>query len=104
MPCWVLSVTLSDLNVALLIVLAVAVAFFLFGAWKTLESHRAKVTTGREGLIGQTGKAISDLEPEGQVEVRGEIWRAVAVGKSIREGSRVAVVEEKDLTLYVRES
>jgi len=95
---------LSDVNTSVMIVTAAVVIFLLFGAWKALQSHRAKPTTGREGLIGQVGKALSSLDPEGQVEVRGEIWRAVAVGGNLGKGSRVVVVDEKDLTLYVRES
>ena len=94
----------SDVNTSLVLVTAALVVFLLFGAWKAVQSHRSKPTTGREGLIGQVGEALSDLVPEGQVEIRGEIWRALAVGGSLGKGSRVVVVDEKDLTLYVRKS
>jgi membrane-bound serine protease (ClpP class) len=93
---------LKDVNTAVMVVTAAVIIFLLFGAWKALQSHRVKPTTGREGLIGQTGEAITDLEPVGQVEVRGEIWRAEAVGENLKKGSRVIVIDEKDLTLYVR--
>jgi membrane-bound serine protease (ClpP class) len=93
---------LGDVNTSVMVVTAAVIIFLLFGAWKALQSHRQQPTTGREGLIGQTGRAISDLDPEGQVEVRGEIWRAVAVGDALTRDSRVIVIDEKGLTLYVR--
>ncbi len=92
----------EDVDTAVMVVTAAVVVFLLFGAWKALQSHRTRPTTGREGLIGQAGKTVSDLDPQGQVEIRGEIWRAVAVGDTLAKGSRVVVIDEKDLTLYVR--
>ena len=93
---------LEDVNTAVMVVTAAVVIFLLFGAWKALQSHRTTPTTGREGIVGQVGLAISDLDPDGQVEVRGEIWRATAVGENLARGTRVTVIDEKDLTLFVR--
>jgi len=95
---------LKDVNTAVMVVTAAVIIFLLFGAWKALQSHRVKPTTGREGLIGQVGEAITELDPAGQVEVRGEIWRAEAVGGNLNTGTRVVVIDEKDLTLYVRQA
>ena len=94
---------LQDVNTAVMVVTAAIIIFLLFGAWKALQSHRVKPTTGREGLIGQTGVAITELDPDGQVEIRGEIWRAEAVGGNLEKETRVVVIDEKDLTLYVRQ-
>jgi membrane-bound serine protease (ClpP class) len=33
----------------------------------------------REGMIGETGSAVTDLAPEGKVFVHGEYWNAVAL-------------------------
>ena len=41
-----------------------------------LRARRNKVTTGAQGMIGQSGVARSPLAPSGQVTVMGEIWNA----------------------------
>ena len=99
---WLLLFQMTEVNTAVMVVAAAIIIFLLFGAWKALQSHRTKPTTGREGIIGQTALALTDLEPGGQVELRGEIWRATAVGGNLAEGTRVVVIDEKDLTLFVR--
>jgi membrane-bound serine protease (ClpP class) len=42
--------------------------------WLRLRNVRS--LTGEEGLIGATGRAISDCAPDGQVLVKGQIWKA----------------------------
>jgi membrane-bound serine protease (ClpP class) len=52
-----------------------------------LRSHLDRVTTGEAGMIGMTGRADTELAPEGTVFIRGELWRArirVAAGESVR--------------------
>jgi len=65
-----------------------------------LRARRAKVETGSEGMIGQTGTAITELTPAGKVLVHGEYWDAVslkpaAVGASIR----VTAIDKLKLTV-----
>lgn len=52
---------------------------FLFSI--ALRARRNKVVTGAEGMIGQTGLAVGELNPSGTVLVRGEYWRALAAGR-----------------------
>jgi len=92
----------SVLNTSFVVVTIAVVIFMLFGAWKAFQSHKQRPTTGKEGLIGRSGIAITDLDPEGQVELQGEIWRATAVDGSLPKDSRVVVVDERGLTLLVR--
>lgn len=54
-----------------------------------LRSHNDRVTTGKAGMIGMTGRANTELAPEGKVFIRGELWRArasirIAAGESVR--------------------
>jgi membrane-bound serine protease (ClpP class) len=64
-------------------------------------SKRRRSTTGAEGLVGAVGVAVTPCEPEGQVRVEGELWRAVCA-EGAKPGDRV-VVERVDagLTLIV---
>ena len=52
------------------------------------------------GLVGQTGVARGALEPEGQVSVQGELWRAVA-DRPLADGTPVKIVDVQGLTLRV---
>lgn len=63
-------------------------------------SKRRKATVGVETLVGKTGVAASDLWPEGQVRVGGEIWRARCAG-GCDSGTRIVVRSVDGLTLVV---
>src|SRR5207302_6519412 len=55
-----------------------------------LRARRNRVTTGREGMIGEIGIARTQLEPAGKVFVHGELWNAVAK-TTVPPGARVRV-------------
>ena len=64
-------------------------------------SKRRRATTGAEGLVGRVGVVVVACDPEGYVQVEGELWRA-----SCEEGAGVGeqvVVErvESGLMLVV---
>jgi membrane-bound serine protease (ClpP class) len=65
-----------------------------------VRARRNKVETGVEGMIGQTGEALTPLAPEGKVFVRGEYWNAVAL-HPVAAGARVKVTAIDRLTLTV---
>jgi membrane-bound serine protease (ClpP class) len=65
-----------------------------------LVAQRRKAVTGEAGMIDALGVARTDLDPEGKVMVRGEIWDARAQGK-ILKGTRVRVRGFDGLTLLV---
>ena len=65
-----------------------------------LAAQRRKAVTGQAGMIDALGVAQTDLDPEGKVMVRGEIWDAHATGK-ILKGKRVRVRGLDGLTLLV---
>ena len=69
-----------------------------------LRAQRRAVITGRESLGGQSGIAVSDFNPAGQVQAAGELWSADAVDGSgkIRRGDRVEVVRVEGLRLKIR--
>jgi membrane-bound serine protease (ClpP class) len=65
-----------------------------------MRAHRRKVDTGPEGMIGETGAAITPLEPEGKIFVHGEYWDAVA-SQPVPAGARVRVIAMERLKLTV---
>jgi len=81
-------------------VVVVSAAFFLFALIMVVRAHRRRPTTGKEGLIGRIGVATVDLKPEGVVEIRGELWNAVA-DEQIKAGEKVQVKEMDGMKVKV---
>jgi len=71
--------------------------FLLSLAWRARQN---KVETGREGMIGQVGAAITELKPDGKVFVHGEYWDAVST-LPLPAGARVRVTAIERLKLTV---
>jgi membrane-bound serine protease (ClpP class) len=83
-------------------VVAATAGIFVFAVSAGVKAQRRRPATGAEGLLGEAGVVRAVLAPEGQVLVRGEIWRAVAAdGTPVGEGERVRVVGIDGLTLRV---
>jgi membrane-bound serine protease (ClpP class) len=81
--------------------LAFAAIFLVLGRL-ALTAQQTKPVTGMEGMLGATGRALSDIDPEspGQVALRGEIWRATSA-VPLRAGTTVRVGGLSGLTLHV---
>ena len=85
------------------VALAIALIFIIL-VWLVVRTHKGRVRTGREGLVGEKGLAVTDLELEGRVFVHGEYWKARAE-EPIPKGSKVVVSGVLDnLTVQVRRS
>lgn len=79
-----------------------SVGFFGFAVSYGMKAQKAKVTTGREGMVGTLGIARTDLAPEGQVFVHGERWTANATGGGfVPKGAKVKVVAIEGMRLVV---
>jgi membrane-bound serine protease (ClpP class) len=65
-----------------------------------VRARRNKVETGVEGMIGETGAAVTPLTPGGKVFVHGEYWDAVS-SQPAAAGARVRVIAVERLKLTV---
>lgn len=83
---------------------ALTLLFFLFVVGYGLKAQRRKPVTGIEGLRGETGEALSLLDPAGTVRIHGEIWTAESASGRIPKGTRVKVVSVNNLTLRVEKA
>jgi len=89
---------------ALLIYLVASVAS-IFIAWKSWQAIGTPIVSGREAMIGATAEALSEIEREGQIRFRGEIWGAQAVeGQKILPGESVKIVRVEGLRVTVAKS
>lgn len=80
----------------------VLLAFMFIVVRAVINVHKTQVTTGREGIIGETGLAMEDFDAEGRgmVKVHGEIWKAVS-GDGVRNGEGIVVTDLEGITLKV---
>jgi membrane-bound serine protease (ClpP class) len=65
-----------------------------------VRARRNKVETGREGMLGELGSAVTALAPAGKVFVHGEYWDAVSA-HPVPAGAPVRVVGIERLRLTV---
>jgi membrane-bound serine protease (ClpP class) len=75
--------------------------FCAFAVRLSVAARRAPVTTGVEGLRGETGIVEDELSPEGKVFVHGELWNAVSVHGAIPRGTPVQVVRVDGMRIVV---
>ena len=53
-------------------------------------------------MIGNRGKVVSPLDPEGLVRIKGELWIAKSAGRRINTGEEATVVGQEGLKLIMR--
>ena len=87
--------------VELALLVAFGVLIGLYIRWIIKPLRRRTKMTGAETLIGKTGTAISDLKPNGEVRVEGEIWHAESLSGDITIGEKVCVKELNGLVMKV---
>jgi membrane-bound serine protease (ClpP class) len=82
--------------------LAVTAGFVILVLAFVTRAQRAPFVSGREGLAGERGEAVTDIHEQGLVFVHGEYWQAFS-GEPIARGEAIEVVRMADqLRLEVR--
>ncbi len=65
-----------------------------------IHSHRRRVVSGSEEMIGSSGRMLEDCQGQGRVFVHGETWQCHS-HESLRAGDSVRVVSRRGLILEV---
>ena len=86
------AVLLAGLTAVFIVVSVVAV----------VRSQRRRPVAGRDDILGLVGTVSTRLDPEGSVQVRGELWHALAKGQRMEPGTKVVVTGIDGLRLTVR--
>ena len=92
--------TISWEVITMIVIITVLFFFVIIGLG--IKALRSKPSTGEEGIVGEYGKAITDLNPNGLVRVHGEIWDAESPAAKIETGSRILVEQVNNLKLKVK--
>src|ERR687895_431636 len=70
--------------------------------WLWLKLWKMPSSTGVEAMVGAHGRAVTDCNPEGQVRIKGQLWRAPCpVG--VRGGGHITLTALRGLELEVTE-
>jgi len=82
------------------------IVIFPLAAWEAFEImlwlkwRGVKSITGVEAFVGSTGRAVTDCKPDGQVRVRGALWRA-RCPQGVDAGDHIVVEAIDGLVLTV---
>jgi membrane-bound serine protease (ClpP class) len=88
--------------IAVVAAFAVASAGLSMGAvGAAMRARHSRVTTGKEGMIGEVGEALQDFEGEGRVQAFGEVWAAKSDQPIVKHG-KVRITHIDGLTLSVQ--
>ncbi len=98
-PFEIVSISLS----VIITTVVVAAAFFIGVIGLGLKAQRRKSATGIEGMIDEEGSVVSEIRPgaAGQVQVHGEIWKAVS-DERLKVGERIVVESFSNWILRVK--
>jgi membrane-bound serine protease (ClpP class) len=90
-------VPLTTIVATLLVIMALV--FIVLRA--VMQAHRGRVSTGIEGMKGETGEAIRGFTGRGKIFIHGEIWDAES-DTEIRVKETVVVTDVRGMTLLVK--
>ncbi len=97
----------SDVRVGFEMVIATTLAiglFFFYVAYYLIKAQKLNPQLGYEGLIGESGEAVTDILKEGKVYLLGEYWDAES-DSPINKGDEIEVLEyEKGFKLKVKKA
>ncbi len=92
----------SSLSLSVIITTTlVTFLFFVFIVGMGLRAQRHKPVSGKEGLIGKTGIALTEIGDSGKVRIFGETWNAVSDKGVIPKDAEVITTGINGLTLQV---
>jgi len=84
----------------ILIMSTLSIIFFLVIITLALRSHRKKIVSGREGLLGCEGMVLSVMNDQIVVRVMGEIWDANS-SQHLNPGDKIKVIKIEGLVLKI---
>lgn len=88
--------------VTLLFAFVAALLTFLSGMPSMVRTRFSTPTIGREWMVGEMGRAVTSVDPDGIVQIKGALWRATTNRATpVEELDRVRVVGIEGLVLEI---
>ncbi len=67
-----------------------------------LKAQMRKRRTGKEGMVGEEGRTVTDVYETGKVFIKGEYWNALS-DKHVEKGRKVRIVKVDGLKIKIEE-
>ena len=67
-----------------------------------LKAQMRKKLTGKEGMVGEVGKAVTDVHRDGKVYIKGAYWNASS-DKPVEMGRRVRILKVEGLIIKIEQ-
>jgi membrane-bound serine protease (ClpP class) len=94
---WFISFRVMAIGVGL-----VGAGFMVIVLTGIIRLRRLKPVQGKDEFTHLQGQVITPLQPEGQIKIKGEIWRAISKnGNTIPKGQAIRVVSREGMVLIV---
>jgi membrane-bound serine protease (ClpP class) len=88
--------------ITIVVMTLLVTAFFVFVLGKGIRAQALRISFGPEALVGASGRAVTDLTPDGLVQSAGEQWSARCAEGTVAVGECVEVIGRDGLRLLVR--
>jgi len=82
--------------------LTVICLFFASIIALVLKAQMRKRRTGKEGMVGEEGRTVTDVYETGKVFIKGEYWNALS-DKHVEKGRKVRIVKVEGLKIKIEE-
>ena len=79
---------------------ALLIVFFVIAIPVGLLAQGARIRTGKDGMVGEIGSALTDVAASGRVYVHSEYWNAFS-DEPISRGAKIRVVSVVGMALKV---
>ena len=93
-----------DIELPLWLVILVMALWLVMSIFIYRMGSRAlgkKKLVGLDDMVGTRGVAAGVIDPEGQVNIKGELWTACSVSGRIEDGEEIVVVRRNRMKLTV---
>ena len=88
-------------RIAIIATTILSALFFLLVIGAGLKAQKRSAVIWIHAMIGKMGHAIEPLNPNGRVQVFGELWNAASLQGEIAAGEPVRIVAVEKLVLFV---
>ncbi len=92
----------NQVSIPLVVTASTGMAAIFYWVSFTFSHTDQPIEVGMDTLVGRTGEARTDIDPQGTVQVAGELWTAVCDTGFLAAGEGIIVVRTEGIRLVVR--
>jgi membrane-bound serine protease (ClpP class) len=92
----------EHVSIPLVVTASTGMAAIFYWVSFTFSHTGQPIEVGMDTLVGRTGEARTDIDPQGTVQVAGELWTAVCDKGFLAAGEGIIVVRTEGIRLVVR--